>query len=382
MPLFLLRAGRRRLSRVGWLVSATAGGLAALLVSLVVLTSESAPGKPVPAAATGSAVPPTSVEPVTSSQPPTTTTGPVPSSVPSVPAKPPAAGPSLGGCPNLPAGNVWHADVSGLPVHARSARYVAAIGAGGAVKADFGAGLWEGGPIGIPITYAAGAAKVAVRFEYADESDPGPYPVPRDAAIEGGPNADGDRHVLVVDTAACRLYELFAAHPKGDGSWDAGSGAVYDLRSDKLRPAGWTSADAAGLPVAPGLVRYEEVAAGRIDHAIRVTVPKSQRAYLWPARHAASDSTDANLPPMGLRLRLKSTVDISGLPPQAKVIAQAMKTHGMLVADNGSPWFISGAPDDRWDNNALRAIGRLHGSDFEAVDTQGLIADPNSGRVR
>jgi hypothetical protein len=381
VPLFLLRAGRRRLSRVGWLVSATAGGSVALLVSLVVLASGPAPGEPVPAAASGSAAPSTSAstEPTASSQP-VTTTAPVSTSAPS-PAKPPV-GTSLGGCPNLPAGNVWHADVSGLPAHTRSARYVAAIGAGGAVKADFGAGLWEGGPIGIPITYAAGAAKVAVRFEYADESDPGPYPVPRDAAIEGGPNADGDRHVLVVDTAACRLYELFAALPKGDGSWDAGSGAVYDLRSDKLRPAGWTSADAAGLPVAPGLVRYEEVAAGRIDHAIRVTVPKSQRAYLWPARHAASDSTDANLPPMGLRLRLKPTVDISGLPPQAKVIAQAMKTHGMLVADNGSPWFISGAPDERWDNNALRAIGRLHGSDFEAVDTATLIADPNSGKVR
>jgi hypothetical protein len=178
------------------------------------------------------------------------------------------------------------------------------------------------------------------------------------------------------------LYELFDAHPQGDGSWSAGSGAVYDLRSDRLRPAGWTSADAAGLPIVPGLVRYEEVAAGRVDHAIRMTVPKSQRAYLWPARHAASSSADPNLPPMGLRLRLKSTVDISGLPAQAKVIAAAMQTYGVMVADNGSAWYLSGAPDDRWNNDALRALGRLHGSDFEAVDTSGLIADPNSGRVR
>jgi hypothetical protein len=295
---------------------------------------------------------------------------------------PPPAGVSLGGCPNLPAGDVWHATVSGLPVHARSGSYVSAIGTGSAVKADFGAGVWDGGPIGIPITYTAGAPKVAVSFDYADESDPGPYPIPRDAAVEGGPNADGDRHVLVVDTSACRLYELFAAHPQGDGSWSAGSGAVYDLRSDRLRPAGWTSADAAGLPIVPGLVRYEEVAAGRVDHAIRMTVPKSQRAYLWPARHAASNSADANLPPMGLRLRLKSTVDISGLPAQAKVIAAAMQTYGVMVADNGSAWYLSGAPDDRWNNDALRALGRLHGSDFEAVDTTGLTADPNSGRVR
>jgi hypothetical protein len=378
VPLLVVSDGRRRLSRAGWLVSATAGGLGALLVSSLVLTSGPTTGAPVPAAA--------SVVPTTSAPAPTsraTTTATPPPSVPSGPATPPAAaGTPLGGCPNLPAGNVWHADVSKLPVHQRSAQYVASIGQGGAVKADFGAGLYEGGPIGIPITYTGGAPKVAVRFEYADESDPGPYPVPGDAAVEGGPNADGDRHVLVVDTAACRLYELFSARPKGDGSWDAGSGAVYDLRSDKLRPAGWTSADAAGLPVAPGLVRYEEVAAGRIDHAIRVTVPKSRRAFLWPARHAASTSTDATLPPMGLRLRLKSTVDITGLPQQAKVIAQAMKTHGVMVADNGSAWFISGAPDNRWNNDALRAIGRLHGGDFEAVDTSGLIADPDSGTVR
>jgi hypothetical protein len=294
----------------------------------------------------------------------------------------PPAGASLRGCPNLPAGDIWHAEVSRLPVAAGSARYVASIGTTRTLHPDFGSGLWDGGPIGIPITYTAGAARVPVSFDYADESDPGPYPIPRSAAIEGGPGSDGDRHVLVVDTTACRLYELFDAHPGANGTWHAGSGAVYDLRSDRLRPAGWTSADAAGLPIVPGLVRYEEVAAGRIDHAIRITAPSTRNGYLWPARHAASSSTDPALPPMGLRLRLKSGVDISRLPVQARVVAQAMKTYGVIVADNGSPWFVGGAPDPRWDNDALAALGDLPGGDFEAVDVGGLMADPNSGRTR
>jgi hypothetical protein len=268
-------------------------------------------------------------------------------------------------------------------VHPQSDAYVAAIGSGDGVKADFGAGLWEGGPIGIPITEVPpGQPGVDVTFDYADESDPGPYPVPPDALIEGGPDGDGDRHVLLVDRAGCRLYELYAAHPNGDGSWQAGSGAVYDLRSHALRPDGWTSADAAGLPIVPGLVRYDEVAAGRIDHAIRVTVPRSQDAYVWPARHAASDSADPGLPPMGLRLRLRADVDIGGLPAQARVVAQAMKEHGVIVADNGSPWYLSGVPDDRWDNDALRALGDLTGADFEAVDAGPLMVDPDSGQAR
>jgi hypothetical protein len=283
----------------------------------------------------------------------------------------------------MPNDNIWHADVSRLPVLGGSAAYVSAIGTGAHVKADFGAGLWDGGPIGIPVTYVgAGQARVPVSFDYADESDRGPYPVPRDALVEGGPNASGDRHVLVVDTGACRLYELYDAHPKPDGSWHAGSGAVYDLRSDLLRRAGWTSADAAGLPIVPGLVRYEEIAAGRIDHAIRVTVPHSQNRYVWPARHAASSSADPALPPMGLRLRLKSTVDISRLPSPARVVAQAMKTYGVIVADNGSAWYLSGVPDNRWSNDALRALGTLTGADFEAVNTAPLLVSPNSGQVR
>jgi hypothetical protein len=279
--------------------------------------------------------------------------------------------------------NYWHADVSGLPVHPGSGAYVASIGGDDGVKADFGSGTWEGGPIGIPVTQVEpGTPGVQVEFDYADESDPGPYPIPGNASIEGGPDSDGDRHVLLVDPAGCRLYELWNAHPNPDGSWRAGSGAQFDLASDSLRPAGWTSADAAGLPIVPGLVRYEEVAAGRIDHAIRVTVPASQNQYVWPARHAASDSSDPALPPMGLRLRLRADVDTSGLAPQAQVIAEAMKTYGVIVADNGSAWYLSGAPDDRWDNDALRTLGTLSGADFEAVDSTPLMADPDAARVR
>ena len=296
---------------------------------------------------------------------------------------PPPPGTSLRGCPDLPTTSVWHADVTRLPVQAGSAAYVRSMGATTGLKADFGAGTWDGGPIGIPITYVSGGqAKVPVSFDYAEDSDRGPYPIPRNALVEGGPNAGGDRHVLVVDTGACRLYELWDAHPAADGSWHAGSGAVFDLRGNRLRPAGLTSADAAGLPVVPGLVRYEEVAAGRIDHAIRITVPHTQKRYLWPARHFASSSTDAALPPMGLRLRLKPGADISRLPTQARVIAQAMKTYGVIVADNGSAWYVSGAPDDRWSNDALRALGGLHGGDFEAVDCAGLMADKDSGAYR
>ena len=230
-------------------------------------------------------------------------------------AAPAAGAPSLAssGCPLFPADNVWHADVSRLPVHPRSGAYLAAMGAGAGIHADFGSGTWEGGPIGIPYTVVrAGQARVPVRFGYAGESDPGPYPIPPDAPVEGGPDAGGDRHVLVVQAGSCRLYELFDAHREG-GGWRAGSGAVWDLRSNRLRPAGWTSADAAGLPILAGLVRYEEVARGRVDHAIRVTVDRSQASYLWPARHHAGQA-GASLPPMGLRLRLRAGVEIGGFP--------------------------------------------------------------------
>jgi hypothetical protein len=286
-------------------------------------------------------------------------------------------------CAGPPSDNVWRADVSHLPVHPRSGAFVGGIGASAAVHADFGSGLWQGAPIGIPVTSVpARQARVKVTFGYAGESDPGPYPIPADARIEGGAAAGGDRHVIVWDRAGCMVYELFDAHPAGGGGWRAGSGAVFDLRSNRLRPAGWTSADASGLSIFAGLVRYDEVAAGRIDHAIRVTVPRTRTGYTWPATHSASDATDPGLPQMGQRFRLKGGVDTRSLPKQARVVAQAMKTYGLVVADNGSPWFISGTPDDRWDNQALHALGGLTGSDFEAVDTAGLIVSKTSGQVR
>lgn len=288
-----------------------------------------------------------------------------------------------GKCSIFPANNVWHADVSHLPVRPDSAKLVAGIGRTEPVHADFGSGLWEGGPIGIPITTVPpGQPGVKVSFQYASESDRGPYPIPKSPAIEGGTNAKGDRHVILLDPATCRDYELYAAKPRSDGSWSAGSGAIFDLRGNALRPAGWTSADAAGLSILAGLVRYDEVAAGHIDHAIRVTVPNSRDAYVWPARHAASDSDSASLPPMGLRLRLKSTVDISKLPTQARIVAEAMKRYGVIVADNGSPWYLSGVPDPHWNNDALHALGNLDGNDFEAVDTSSLMASPNSAAVK
>ncbi|HTN78930.1 MAG TPA: hypothetical protein VMK16_04575 [Acidimicrobiales bacterium] len=288
--------------------------------------------------------------------------------------------PEAPACPVLPDDNVWHADVSKLPVDPKSDAYIAAIGASAPLKADFGSGLWDGGPIGIPyVVVDSHTAEVPVDFDYADESDPGPYPIPANPPIEGGPQSDGDRHVLIVDKGSCTLYELFAASPQDDGSWHAGSGAIWNLKSNALRPDGWTSADAAGLPILPGLVRYDEVAGGAITHAIRVTVPRTQRAAIWPARHVASSRTDPSLPPMGLRLRLKANVDISGYPPQLRVILTALKTYGLIVADNGSPWFMSGVPDEHWDNDMLHLLDQLHGTDFEVVDESSLMLDPNSG---
>jgi hypothetical protein len=212
---------------------------------------------------------------------------------------------------------------------------------------------------------------VRVAFEYADESDRGPYPIPRNVKIEGGRHSDRDRHALILDRDACRLYELFALYPTSSGGWRAGSGAIWNLRSNRLRPAGWTSADAAGLPILPGLARYDEVVRGRIDHALRFTVSRTRRAYVYPARHYASSSNDANLPPMGLRLRLKANYPVGGFPRQARIILEALKRYGMLVADNGSDWFITGAPDPRWSNEQLRALKRVPGSAFEVAETGG-----------
>ena len=294
--------------------------------------------------------------------------------------------PNGGGCAVFPADNIWNTPVDRLPVHANSANYIATIGANHGLHADFGSGVWPPGsnsPIGIPFVEVSGSQpQVPVDFIWwPDESDPGPYPIPPDAPIEGGPDADGDRHVLILEQDNCILYELYYAFPQGDGSWEAANGAVYDLKSHDLRPDGWTSADAAGLPILPGLVRYEEVAAGEISHAIRFTAPQTQALHIWPARHHASNLSGANYPPMGLRLRLKADYDISGFSPEIQVLLQAFKTYGLILADNGSPWYISGTPDERWDNEMLHEMDVVSGADFEVVDTSSLMVDPDSGQA-
>lgn len=294
-----------------------------------------------------------------------------------------AAAGSVGGCALFPADSHWYATVADLPVHPSSEDWVAAIGVDATVHPDFGSGTFEGGPIGIPITLVDDRVPdVAVTFDFADESDPGPYPIPEDVLIEGGPDADGDRHVLLVDTDACTLHELYDARPSDGTAWTAGSGAIFDLASNALRPDGWTSADAAGLPILPGLVRFEEVQAGVVDHAIRMTAPRTDRSWIWPARHQAGAADDPTLPPMGAWFRLDPTIDPTDFPAQARPIVVALQTHGAILADNGSAWFISGVPDARWDNDALRALRDIPGDRFDAVDTTGLLVDPDSGAAR
>jgi len=249
---------------------------------------------------------------------------------------------------------------------------IKAIGRDAPLHPDFGSGTWDGGPIGIPFDVVSNATPTyRVRFQYADESDRVRYPIPRGVHIEGGARSTGDRHALLVDKSTCRLYELYDLHHTKRG-WTAGSGATWSLSSDALRPAGWTSADAAGLPIFPGLARWDEVSAGVIDHALRFTAPATRREYVYPARHFASDSTSASLPPMGLRVRLKASVDISAFPKQARVVLEALKTYGMILADNGSPWYVSGAPNSHWSNDQLSAMKQLTGADFEVVDTSSL----------
>ena len=271
-----------------------------------------------------------------------------------------AAAATIAGCPLFSASWSTNQRVDTLPVAPDSAAIVRSIGLDGAIKPDFGSGLWEGGPIGIPYDVVTRRTRRSkVHFEYAGESDRVRYPIPRGVKIEGG----GDRHALLVDRSRCRLYELYALR-RENGRWHAGSGAVWNLRKPKLRPAGWTSADAAGLPILPLLARP-----GKIDHALRVTVSRSRSAYVWPARHQASDDNDPSLPRMGERLRLKASVDISRFPRQARRVARAMKTYGVIVADNGSDWFISGVPSRKWNNDQLHALDVLSGRDFEVVDT-------------
>jgi hypothetical protein len=266
-----------------------------------------------------------------------------------------------------------------VPVHPSSSTWIASIGSTRSLKADFGSGLWNGGPIGIPYNIVPGdQPKVSVSFEYAGESDPGGYPIPPNPYIEGGPNSTGDRHILMVDKDNCRLYELYAAYPNGDGTWRAGSGAIWDMRSNAMRPAGWTSADAAGLQILPGLVRYDEVEAGQVLHAIRITVPTTHRSYVWPASHHAGSTSSTAYPPMGAWLRLKASVNPDNYDPYVRPIIIALKTYGAVIADNGSAFYLSGVPDDRWDNDKLRALAAIKGSDFEFIDASSLRVQPGS----
>ena len=278
--------------------------------------------------------------------------------------------PTVENCPVFPADNAWNLDVSEFPVDPNSDAYIAAINADGDeyLHADFG----EDPDYGIPyVVVDDSTVDVPITFtEYGDESDPGPYPVPDDAPVEAG----GDAHVLVVDVDDCMLYELYRAEYNGEG-WDAGSGAVFDLTTNALRPEGWTSADAAGLPIFPGLVRYDEVAVGEINHALRFTVSETQRAYIHPATHWASDNEDTDLPPMGLRLRLRADYDISEFTGMSRTILEALRTYGMIVADNGTSWFISGATDARWDDEDLNQLKTVPGEAFEVVETGEIVRE-------
>jgi hypothetical protein len=275
-----------------------------------------------------------------------------------------APAPRIAGCRIFPPNNVWNRRIDGLPVRSDSETLKGSIGMGAYLHPDFGS--YAG--YGIPWNVVRGSTpRVEVTFRWPAESDPGPYPIPAEPRIEGG----SDRHILLLDRDRCRLFELFAAERQG-GRWHAGSGATWDLDSNALRPRGWTSADAAGLPILPGLVRYPEVAGGEIRHALRFTAPRTRQAFIYPARHQAGDSDDATLPPMGLRVRLKASVDISGYPRQARILLRALKRYGMILADNGSPWYVTGAPDPRWDDDDLHALHGISGRDFEVVDTSSL----------
>ena len=289
-----------------------------------------------------------------------------------------AAAAPLGGCALFPADNIWNTRIDSLPVNALSDQWLSSIGKTRGFHADFGSGTWQGGPIGIPYNLAdAGTPKFTLTFDYQGESDPGPYPIAPNPNIEFG----SDHHLLTVDSSNCTLYEIYAVSQK-DGTWSGGSGAIWNLASNVLRPAGWTSADAAGLPILAGLVRYDEVASGQITHALRFTA-SSTKGYIWPARHLTTNKSGApGIPPMGARFRLKASYDISSYPAEVQVILQAMQTYGIMLADNGSNWFVSGAPDARWNDDDLHTLSRLKGSDFEAVDTSVLMKDPDSGAVR
>ena len=286
--------------------------------------------------------------------------------------------PRIGNCTVFPPDNVWNTPVDALPTSRWASAYVDSIGPLHKMHPDFGSNLDSG------VAYTllpAGTSPVKVTFEYRDDSDLGNYPIPPDAPIEGGPRSNGDRHVVVIDQHRCILYELFAARPKPDGSWTAISGIKMDLTSNQLRPDGKTSADAAGLPIFPGLVRYDEVASGAINHALRFTLPHTQNAYVWPARHKASSNPSLIVPPMGTRFRLRADFDISKYSKQNQVIMKALKRYGMFLSDNGGAMFLSGVSDKRWDNRDLRKLGAMTAEDFEAVDESSLQMTPDSAQV-
>ncbi len=296
----------------------------------------------------------------------------------------PTAALSLPGttCPIFPANNYWHARVDSLPVNTSSRQWLANMGSDRTLHPDFGPSFGEQSvPYGIPITIVDSVERVPVRFEYADESDRVRYPLNAQTLIEGGSDADGDRHAIVVDAESCTLFETWNTRLTASG-WTAGSGAVWSLRSNTLRPKSWTSADAAGLPILPGLLRWAEVKAGKVDHAIRFTTDVTQRAFVWPARHQAGSTSDPSFPPMGARFRLKSGYSMNGYSTQARVVLQAMKRYGLVLADNGSPWYFQGDADAGWPEDLIAELKAIPASAFEAVDASRLQVRPNSAAVR
>ena len=294
---------------------------------------------------------------------------------------PTSSGPQIAGCPVFPPDNVWNVPIDKLPLDPPSKAYIASIGADVGLHPDFGADPGSG----IPFTLTDSHVKPSkVTFDYSDESDPGTYPIPPNPNIEGGPNApkDSDRHILLIEKDHCMLMELWSTKRLSDTSWTAGSGIKMDLNGYKLRPNGETSADAAGLPILPGLVRYDEVASGEIRHALRFTARKTLNGHIWPARHDASNINDRRYPPLGVRFRLRADFDIAGFSKTNQVILTALKRYGMFLADNGGAWFLSGAPDPRWNDDDLHKLIKVKGSDFEAVNETSLMSHPDSARVK
>jgi hypothetical protein len=294
-----------------------------------------------------------------------------------------SAPPSAPSCPIMRSDNVWHADISGLPVDAHSAAWMGSMNSASTrLHPDFGSSGDPNAPYGIPwVAVPDSHGKVAPTFDYADESDPGPYPFGPDTPIEGGQQSDGDRHALMVDKDTCVLYELYNANWNG-GRPTAGSGAVFDMKTNNLRPAGWTSADAAGLPILPGLLRLDEVQSGHVDHAIRFTAQRTDKSFIWPARHQAGSASDPSLPPMGARFRLRADFDMSSYRPDTQVVLRAMQHYGLILADNGSNWYFQGEAINNWDDGFISDLKRVPASAFDAVDESSLMVDPNSGQYR